>query len=390
MAKKSGVNPKILKWAREQAGLTIDDIAAALRKKSHVIEAWESESHDSEPTYHQLEKLAYSHYRRPLALFFFPAIPPEEDIKKDFRTLPNAEIERLHPDTRYAVRQAKAIQTSLEEMTGGINPSKELIFKDLRISTSENPAKAATIIREYLGISLKQQISWKKVKYALQVWRDVIQDKGIYIFKKSFKQNELSGFCVYEARFPVIYLNNSDADSRQIFSIFHELAHILFKTGGITKVDDDYIDLLDGNERDIEVFCNKVAAEFLVPSDDFSTVLPNNPRDEEAIEKLAARYKVSREVILRRLRDRDLVSRDFYREMVNKWNSEYFVLKKSKKSKGGNWFATQATYLGQRYLTLAFSKYYQGKATAYQLADYLNIRQKNLSGLESYIKEAKS
>ena len=74
----TGVNRKILTWARERSGLSIAQVAKATGRAAEEIEAWESDS-PAAPTYAQLETLAYDVYKRPIALFFFPE-PPHRRI----------------------------------------------------------------------------------------------------------------------------------------------------------------------------------------------------------------------------------------------------------------------------------------------------------------------
>jgi transcriptional regulator with XRE-family HTH domain len=84
----AGLNPALLVWARERAGLTIAQVADAMGKGPEVITSWEEGT--SAPTYVQLEKLAYTVYRRPIALLFFPEPPSEPDPHQSFRTLPTS------------------------------------------------------------------------------------------------------------------------------------------------------------------------------------------------------------------------------------------------------------------------------------------------------------
>ncbi len=79
-----GFNPKILKWARERAKYSLEDVALKLKKDIDIIKSWESG--EKSPTYIQLEKLAYDIYKRPIALFFFPEPPEESDEQSEFRT----------------------------------------------------------------------------------------------------------------------------------------------------------------------------------------------------------------------------------------------------------------------------------------------------------------
>lgn len=375
----TGINPQVLKWARLKAGIHLNEIALRLKKDPKIIENWETG--ESAPTYIQLESLAYKYYKRPIALFFFPEPPEELDLEQSFRTLPDFELEKFDTDTIYAIRQGTAMQLALKELNDGINRSERLIANDLKIKPSEDIIYLSEKIREYLGISLDQQILWKSNTDALANWRNAVENAGIYIFKRSFKQKDVSGFCLLNDQFPIIYLNNSTAKSRQIFTIFHELAHILLSTNGITKTDIEYINALKGENRAIEIFCNRFAGEFLVPSTDFKFLNQSvNTIDEEFIRTAAERYCVSREVILRKLHDKKLIDDGFYHEKVQEWIKDY---KNSRQGgKGGDYYANQLTYLGENYTKLAFTNYYQGKFGIEQLADYLNVRVKSIPGLE--------
>lgn len=379
------MNYEILRWARERAGYSLEDIAASLGKTPEEIQGWESGA--TAPTYVQLEKLAYQLYKRPLALFFFPAPPEEPTPKKSFRTLPDSELAQMSPDTRFAIRQARVMQLNLYEMTHGENPAKSLLFREMRGYGDRSARYIAQELRKYLNISLADQVSWKDPSQALEIWRDAVQNKGIFVFKRSFKQEDISGFCLTDDQFPVIYLNNSTPFTRQIFTLIHEVSHIFAHTNGVTKLDDRYIDTLTGDAKAVEVFSNLLTAEFLVPNEDFDRCVPKNPQDEEAISTLANRYKVSREVVLRKLLDRELIDRQFYENKTKQWNDQYKLNRKKQKEEregGGNWYATQTAYFGKRFLELAFSSYYQQRYSTDQLADYLGLRAKNISGLEQF------
>ena len=162
--------------------------------------------------------------------------------------------------------------------------------------------------------------------------------------------------------------------------MFHELAHILLHTSGVTKQNDAFIKRLNAQQKRIEVFANQFAAECLVPSDDFERQIRPGPYDESYFDKLAQRYSVSREVVLRRMLDFDLVDQNYYEKFAEKWTKEFEESRK--KHKGGDYYATKASYLGDKYLKLVFGKYYQGKYNVDQLADYLDVKVQYVTGLE--------
>jgi len=376
----SGINPTILKWARERAGYSIEQAADLVGKAPGILISWESG--DASPTYVQLETLAYKIYKRPIALFFFPAPPDEPEPAQEFRTLPDFEIDDLRPDTRLKVRQALALQISLSELSNGANPADRLITRDIEIDPRRSPAGAAREVRDHLGVTSAKQTSWKTMDEALKSWRTAVEGAGIFIFKDTFKQREVSGFSLLDDEFPLIFVNNSTSKSRQIFTILHELAHLLVHTGGMTLRDDTFITALHGEDRQIEVFCNAFAAHVLLPDSDFKK--QDLSTDDSNILRLARRYKVSREVILRRLLDLGLVSQKAYAKKASQWAQDYFD---NAPEEGGNYYLTQAAYLSDRYMQMAFGNYYQGRISLEQLAGYLNVKASNVAGLEQIVVE---
>ncbi len=290
-----GINPDIIKWARERSGYTLKEVADSVNKDAETISNWESGS--SAPTYAQLEKLA-DKFKRPTALFFFPEIPQEPNLVNQF-SLRSSEIEKLSPKIHLLLRQAAARQISLMELNMGVNPAETRIFRDLHAQLDAPLADIARQTREYLDVSVETQASWSNPTKALEIWRDRIEEKGIFVFKDAFRSDVVDGFCLVHNEFPVIYLNNSMPHSRQIFTLFHELAHLLFRRNGITR------GVKIGGER-IERFCNQFAAEFLVPSSDLETRLDFPNYDDTAIGELTSHYKVSRPVILLKLIEQNI------------------------------------------------------------------------------------
>ena len=370
-----GINPAIVKWARERSGYTRQEVAKSLKKDIATVSDWESG--EQAPTYVQLETLA-DKYKRPVAMFFFPE-PPQEPNFADQSALRISEIARLHPGIRILLRQAYARQLSLMELNMGVNPAETKIFRDLHAQLDDSVTDLAQQTRAHLGISVETQASWSSTREALETWREQVEERGIFVFKDAFRDDLVDGFCLVHEQFPVIYLNNSRSSVRQIFSLFHELAHLLLGESGITRG-------INPVGEQIEVFCNQFAAEFLVPSGNLETVLDYPVYNDAAIEELANYYKVSRPVILLKLVDRGIFTFEDYWQKTEQWNEEYESRLErgvgAESPGGGNYYNTRAVYLGYRFMELAFSKYYQGQCSMEELAEHLNVKAKNLPGLE--------
>ncbi|MDD9815732.1 MAG: XRE family transcriptional regulator [Gammaproteobacteria bacterium] len=382
MGNQVKITPKVLLWARETAGMSPEDVAGRLKVKSvtaKTIAKWESGG--GAPTYPQLRKMAEM-YRRPIAVFFFPSPPQEPELKKKFRSLPAAYADKIPARMRFFVRDGLAMQINLHELFDGVNPSEKKILKNIQVGDSVSAVVLAARVREYLGVSLKTQFNWEDEDVALKAWRATLEESGLWVFKDAFHEDNYCGFCLHDERFPVIYVNNSMPKVRQIFTLFHELAHLIRGKGGI-DMRQFAVPELTGPYRREEVFCNAFAGAMLVPHRGF----PGNEHspDNRRVKMLAKRYKVSREVILRRYLDKKLVSREEYESRVMRWNKEFARIQKQPQKPGGDYYATRRAYLGQKYLDIAFQRYHQQRISEYQLADYLGVKTKSLSAFQSYM-----
>jgi len=383
------VNPDVLRWARVSMRLSLEEVAGRMNKRVSDIEAWERG--DESPTYIQLERLAYDIYKRPVALFFFPDVPDEEAVEQSFRTLPEQELQRMPPRILFLLRRASVFQLNLAELYDGMNPASRQILRDLEFMPSVDVSAMAVQVRDYLGIDLAEQQSWGSEDDALKRWRTVLEDHGVFVFKDSFNppgkkkvdsmESTFSGFCLYDTDFPVIYVNNNKAKNRQIFTLFHELAHLLMHTGGVDTRQDDYIKNLTGNNRRIEILCNRFAAEFLVPSGDFQARLVGKPIHDGAIGEWAELYGVSRETILRRLLDWGRVSQQEYEEKTRQWRSQRI----ESSGAGGDYYLTRGAYLGEKYIETVFSNYHKGRISIEQTADYLDVKPRSVPGMEEWL-----
>ena len=366
----TGMNPAIIKWARERSGYSLEAAAAVIKKDVATLSDWESGG--SAPTYVQLEKLA-DKYKRPVAIFFFPEPPEEPDVAGNL-AMRSTDAIPLPPSIRILMRQAYARQISLMELSGGVNPAADLIFRSLRATLDVSAIAFARKTRAYMDVSVETQMGWHNPKEAFKRWRDIIEENGIFVFKDAFQDDTFDGFCLAHEEFPIIYLNNSRPAVRQTFSLFHELAHLLLGKDGITR----------GNRMHgggaVEHFCNQFASEFLVPDLDLETRLTFSAYDDDAIETLANRYKVSRPVILFKLVNKGILTQEDSLERTEAWSAAYEAHKG--REGGGSYYNTRAAYLGYRFMELAFSKYHQGQCSIEQLAEHLNVNVKNLPGLE--------
>ena len=372
MAEAMPITPGLLTWARERAGYSLE---VAAEDFSRIAE-WEGG--EGGPSYPQLERLAEK-FRVPVAVFFFPEAPELPPIGESFRTLGPEQFGLIPPRVRLLLRKARTFQMGLEELNFGHNPASRLITRDLSFEPTDDVDRIAAQVREYLGIPMDLQFSWGDADTAMENWRQALVDVGVYVFKDQFRDGGYSGFCLYHDEFPIIYVNNTTAKTRQIFTLFHELAHLLFHTSGVDAREESYIDELPPDSRNIEIICNRMAARLLVPDDEFERAFSECEPTETTAAELARLFSVSREFIFRKFLDRDLVTGEEYDAAARKWAAE------AKPGTGGDHYYNKIAYLGPEYIRLAFQRFYQNQIDAEHLADYLDTKPKNLARLEEYV-----
>lgn len=366
--KMTYINPEMLKWSRDISGISIE--LAADKFGYDKIKSWEDGN--DYPTYPQLKEMA-SLYRKPVAIFFFPEPPSIKNISASYRTLPNQLYSSLSKEIIKLIDEARVMQLNLYELHKGINPS-QLKITDIKFHDTETDLISREL-RKIMGVDIITQKKITKISDAFEFWRDCFYQLGIYVFKEAFHDSSISGFCLYDKEFPVIYINNSFSFTRQIFTLFHEIFHIISETSGIDMINDNIFETYSTTlNYTIEKSCNDFAGKFLVPDDDFNSITLNMRLNDQNILKLSQVYLVSREVILRKFLDRGKISNDEYNRKSQEFNNDYNRDKMFNKNNGGNYYNTQYVYKGKRYINLAFEKYYSHKITMTQLSKYLNMK----------------
>lgn len=370
------LSTEVLEWARTSMGYTIEQAAKKAGVSNERFESWEKG--EKLPTYKQLEKLAETVYKRPLALLFLKSPPKEDPIQKDFRNFSNADIIHLSSELRLALRKARRYQLILDEITH-LDHGKTL--NKFLISLNDNPENCAKLFREFMGLSLATQKSWN-IENALTNFRNEIEKIGICVFQLKMPISEARAFCL-TGNNPLIVLNKDDSKNARVFSLFHELCHILFNLSGVFR--DGETGQLNDEYSKIEYFCNVFAASFIVPDDDFNdelrnVYLGNSGWTEGEIQKLAKVYNVSNEVIARKLMHRKLITPDFFWQKKRLWDTYAKAAKERENAKlkeqdsGIPQDIKVISEKGRAYVSSVVSAYQQGTISSSDLTNYLEMK----------------
>ena len=371
MEKMTSINPAMLTWCRETCGVSLEEDAKKFG--ANRVENWENGV--DFPTYSQLQQLC-DYYKKPVAVCFFPEPPTYKNLSTSFRTVPDiigSSIFNFH--TISLINEARVMQLNLSELNDGENAPYRFFRSHIFRSDVGDLARQ---LREIFGVGIARQKQIKKSSEHFEFWRDKFASIGIFVFKDAFGNDDLSGFCLYDDVFPVIYINNSLSFTRQLFTLFHEMCHIIYQTSGVDMLNDNaFHTRLTGNDLQIERLCNAFSGAFLVPDDDFKKEIKNQQPTESVVEHLATLYGVSREVILRKFLNLSLITYEEYAERSSVYTEDYFRVKAFSQLKGesqGNYYNTQAAYKGNQYIELVFRSYYASKISLTQAANYMNMK----------------
>lgn len=378
------INPSVLKWARERKQYLHIDIARKFHAKSvteQVLSDWE-EGRDS-PTYPQLEKLA-DYYKVPVAVFFFPEPPNVEDATVSFRSVPGFNSDLIPPATLDVIHRVQAAQMALKEFNDGVNPVPNPLHKNISLSVNEPVEALATKLRgkNFLDMSLKDQFGWTKYMDALDAWRDAIEKNGIFVFRWPFTSEHLSGFCLYDEEFPVICLDSQETKGRQIFTLQHELAHLLHGESSVT-LDKGILEIRDDDIRQPEYYFDNIAGAVLVPMSDLKQRVSKNAIvNKDFYTQQAKLYKVSPLMLLVRCRLSGLISYNVYMEIRDSLRTYYG---EERGGSGGDYYRNHLSYWGKAFLQNILSRHHQNKISEYEMSRVLNMKIKNIEKLEGYL-----
>jgi Zn-dependent peptidase ImmA (M78 family) len=364
MSERVKIQPELLQWAQERAELDTAELCSKFPKYKEWI------SGETSPTFKQLEEFA-AHAYVPLG-YLLLSEPPEETLSiPDFRTVTNRKVKRPSPHLLDTIHAAQLRQSWMREF---LIERKEPPLKFIgSCNIGESPDVVATAIRRTLNLEphwSRRLDSWEE---ALRILIQKTEEADVLVMINGVVENnthrpldveEFRGFALVDTYAPLIFVNGSDAKAAQMFTLTHELAHLLLGQGGVSGFDD-----LHPSEHKVESFCNRVAAEFLVPELELREVWVELKGNADPFNRLARIFKVSPVVAARRALDLKLISRqryfDFYNEYLKK-----AALQKARSKGGGNFYLTLGMRLGKRFPAAVYSAAKEGRLAfreAYQL-----------------------
>lgn len=349
------VKPELLRWARERVGRRVDEFGQKFKK----LAEWERG--ELKPTLKQLEDFAAATHV-PFGYFFLPE-PPEEQIPiPDLRTIRNEEISHPSPDLLDTIHAMQRRQAWLREELVECEAAPQDYVGSATLA--DNPQGVGREMRRIVGLEDGWAATVQTWQEAVGHLRRAIEDLGVMAVVNGVVGNnthrkldvdEFRGFALSDEYAPLVFVNGADAKSAQMFTLAHELAHIWLGQSALTDVG-----LVTEPSQDVEAWCNRAAAEFLVPERELRACWPEVRHERSPFETLARRFKVSPIVAGRRAMDLRLVSR----EAFFAFHQEYIARERNRRSgTGGDFYTNQNTRVGERFALQVIRAAKSGRVT---------------------------
>ena len=341
------INGKMLTWARERAGFERDRLAKGTIS-TKKIKAWEDG--EEYPTQNQAialaEKLGISY-----AMLFMPTVPPPDDPSiPDLRTVSGQRIKSPSLAFRDVLNSTLVRQDWVrdERKDQGAKPLKFVG----RFTVDSDPNKVAADMRNALDLSSADRAECADYEAFIKHLVSRAEGLGILVMRsalvghdthRKLDVKEFRGFALTDPIAPVIFINDADAKAAQIFTIAHEIVHIWIGEDGVS---DRTPNRKKESTNKIELFCDQVVAELLVPEAEFNKVWKDGPV-KSAAQATAKHFRVSTLVALRRAKDLNRIDFDSFIDAVNEEYDRYRTLDQKKRDKqkekdtlGGNFWAS--------------------------------------------------
>ena len=349
------VTPKVLLWARESAGYSAEDAAAAINLSWSELEMVES-GHNL-LTLRQAERLAKL-YGRPLATFFLAAPPAEEPQETQFRRLPGAPAPPWPAEMRLLARRIRERQDAAIELYEALDEAPPWTA-NARSFVAGDRTSLPRLAREVLGVGRDEQASWSEKYAPLRAWTDAVEAQGILVMQDgSMPVEEMRGFASIDSAVPVVVANTTDDPRARAFTVIHEFGHLVLVANGIPSV------------RHTERWCNEFAGEVLMPSDWLAEAFRESaaPSLLGRLEQIARVFSVTPLAAAVRVRANGLVAERDGDDVINEIRSRAWESVPTRS--GGDYYLNQIASLGPRFIQLVFSAL-DGQAVTYPVASTL-------------------
>ena len=365
------VKPELLQWACERSGVPHDDLVARFPS----LPAWRRG--EQLPTTRQLQDFAAATFT-PFGQLFCDTPPADGLPIGDFRVRGRGRRERPSPHLLDTISLCQNRQDWYREYLAA-NDYGEIRWIGSGDIRSE-PAAVAGRFEDEFGLSVQSRSEAATWDDALRRTRMSLEEAGVLVVVNGVVGNnthrkldyrEFSGFALSDRVAPLVFINNADFKVSQMFTLAHEIGHLVLGESGVST-DSVGVDGALGNEA----WCDRFAAALLVPATDLEAQIDAAGGDIEGVlQELAHRYKVSVSVVLRKLRTDGLIDRERY-DVLDAAERDAFAQRRrqgDQGDRGGNFYNTFFQRTGRDFTRAVISSTLEGRTTYAEMFRLLGI-----------------
>ena len=349
------VAPEVLRWATSRAGW--DESTA--RKRAPKLDSWLTG--ERRPTFAQLKDFAHATHA-PFGMLFLPEPPVETLPIPDMRTMRDVAIHTPSADLLDTIYICQWRQDWYHDYA--LDAGAEALDLVGSESLRADPLEVGARLRVLLDLDQRTVSSYVDARRDLI---DRIEALGVLVMvsgivgsntRRKLNPQEFRGFTLVDDIAPLVFVNGADTKAAQIFTLAHELAHVTLGHSALSDVS-----LGVHGTKDEERWCNKVAAEVLVPMGAFRESFQENVQESE-LERLACQFKVSTLVILARARDAGYLSlNDYLSRYRDELDRVSLLAQEGGVTKGGNHYHTHPLRLGREFARAVINSAMEGTTT---------------------------
>ena len=358
------VKKEIYKWAINESQRDYHDISKAFKN----IDDWINQH--KKPTFRQLQDLS-KFLGVPFGYMFLKRAPEKNVIQADYRTLSNKKP-NMSKNLIDTITDMSAKQNWVSEYrkTNGWNMIIGDSYENLH--TKEFAKKA----KSFLTLDEKWFEQQKNTAEAFKYLRNMFEENGILVMQngivklntnRKLSLDEFRGFFLYDEYAPLIFLNSNDSYAGKIFTLIHELIHLLLKKDDIFENID--LHATDDDER----YINQITAEFLMPEALILEYWNTNKQNIEQIEEISSLFKVSRHALSIRLYELKLINRKLKEEIEEITENDIRNFK-SQKGGGGNFWTSYKSRFSHNFIEAVVNGTESGDISYTRAFNLLNIK----------------
>lgn len=387
------INPAIMEWARETAGLSLEDAVRRLSirptKKATAVERLQSlESGAVEPTRNAIARMAKV-YRRPLLVFYLTQPPTKGARGQDFRTLPadhsvvdDALVDALIREVR--VRQSIVLEALVTE-----EESVEHAYVG-SISIRDGIPAALNCLHQVLGMGRAQFRAEATTEEAFKVLREHAERAGAYVILQgdlgshhsAIGAQTFRGFALADKIAPFIVINDHDSPAAWSFTLLHEMVHICLGETGVSGA---------RAESELERFCDETASAFLLSDQELAALTVDDHTDiasaQRQIGEFARPRKLSHTMVAYRLMRSGAISYGYWRPLHTAFRQFWLAAQaqrreRARRTEGGpNYYVVRRHRIGDALIHFTRRMLSSGALTTVKAAKVLAIKPQNIGTL---------